>query len=255
LSIGWRCSAFTLDCRDVRDQFREAGWTADVIDGTMDDASRQTLVKRLANGSLNVLVSCNVVNEGFDVPKVAGAILLRPTKSLAMNLQTVGRALRMKSDGSKAIILDHAGNVHRFGPPDVEREWSLEGKMKVEAKSHHCMRCEKVFKAGTKRSEVTEQCSDYETCPLLRVKETPAEGKAPDVVEGELAVYKPPEWTDGTPLQADVAGANYVKLMELSQGRRDRLEQIRKARGYKAGWTHFKMNEFDENGKWIPNSQ
>ena len=239
-------------CRAVRDQFRESGWSAEIIDGAMDDGARQALVKRLANGTLNVLVSCNVVNEGFDVPVVAGAIILRPTKSLAMYLQQLGRALRVKPDGSKAVILDHAGNVHKFGPPDIEREWSLEGKMKAEADSRHCSKCERVFAAGAKRSEITDHCTDYETCPLLRIREALPEARAPDVIDGVLTEYKPPEWTKGLPLQSDAGDASYKTLMRRSEGRPERLEEIRKARGYKSAWTHRKMVEFDANGKWHP---
>ena len=47
------------------------------------------------------------------------------------------RVLRPKPDGSKAIILDHVGNVHRFGMPDLEREWTLDGKVKREKDAAH----------------------------------------------------------------------------------------------------------------------
>ena len=72
-----------------------------------------------------MLVTVDVVSEGFDCPAAACAILLRPTQSLGLYLQQVGRVLRPAPGKAAAIILDHVGNVHRHGWPDDHREWSL----------------------------------------------------------------------------------------------------------------------------------
>jgi superfamily II DNA or RNA helicase len=80
-----------------------------------------------------------LITTGFDLSSQVGrnvpvetVILLRPTMSLALYIQMVGRALRRKP--YPAIILDHAGNVQRHGLPDDEREWSLEGRTKATVK-------------------------------------------------------------------------------------------------------------------------
>jgi hypothetical protein len=55
--------------------------------------------------------------------------LFRPTDSLSLYLQQVGRGLR-KCDGKPyAVVLDHVGNSHRHGLPTDDREWTLEGKV------------------------------------------------------------------------------------------------------------------------------
>jgi superfamily II DNA or RNA helicase len=69
-----------------------------------------------------------VVSEGFDIPAAGCAILLRPTQSLGLYLQQVGRVLRPAPGKAAAIVLDHVGNVHRHGWPDDCREWSLEDR-------------------------------------------------------------------------------------------------------------------------------
>lgn len=134
---------------DVAADFAAAGFRAASVDGSMHVAEIRRRVLGLSDGSIQVLTSCDLISEGFDAPGVVAAILLRPTKSLAVYLQQVGRALRpVYADGfnledrvgrlaaiagsSKphAIVLDHAGNCFRHGMADDEREWTLEGRKK-----------------------------------------------------------------------------------------------------------------------------
>ncbi len=110
----------------VAESFRSRGIAAASIDGSMSGPERAQLLADLGTGRLKVLTSCALIGEGIDVPSVSGAILLRPTMSLALYLQMVGRALRPQ-EGKTAVILDHAGNAHRHGLPTDEREWTLEG--------------------------------------------------------------------------------------------------------------------------------
>jgi superfamily II DNA or RNA helicase len=90
------------------------------------------------------MTSCAIVSEGFDLPAIEAAILLRPTQSLSLYLQQVGRALRVLPGKPCAYILDHVGNVLRHGLPDDEREWSLDGakkRRKNEVAPVSVMRC------------------------------------------------------------------------------------------------------------------
>ncbi|MFN4244505.1 MAG: DEAD/DEAH box helicase, partial [Tepidisphaerales bacterium] len=94
----------------------------------MDRGVRKQLVRDFGRGIIQVLTSVDVISEGFDVPGIVGAILLRPTQSLGLYLQQVGRALRTAPGKEAAIILDHVGNSQRHGLPDDPREWSLLGR-------------------------------------------------------------------------------------------------------------------------------
>lgn len=107
--------------------FKAAGHRAAAIDGKMPKKERKRMVKDFGRGQLNLLISCDLISEGFDVPGMAGAILLRPTESLALYLQQVGRTLRIAPNKEYACILDHVGNCFRHGMPDDAREWSLKG--------------------------------------------------------------------------------------------------------------------------------
>jgi len=125
---GKKAIAFCVSVRHAKDvaaEFREAGYTASHIDGGMNEEERDGVLKAFEEGRVQVLTSCDLVSEGFDLPAVEVAILLRPTKSLGLYLQQCGRAIRPHPDKEKTIILDHAGNTARHGFIDDDREWTL----------------------------------------------------------------------------------------------------------------------------------
>ena len=97
----------------VADAFRRHGYRAEHLDGGTPRRERRDLIAALANGDVDILTNCGIVSEGLDVPGVEAAILLRPTRSLALYLQMVGRALRPGKE--LAYVLDHAGNVTATG--------------------------------------------------------------------------------------------------------------------------------------------
>lgn len=139
--------------KHVAEQFRMAGWKAESVDGMTNDAVRADRIAAIGDGRLNILTSAEIVNEGTDIPAVAGAILLRPTMSLIVYLQQVGRVLRLKEDGSHAIILDHVSNFSRFGMPDEDREWSLDSKPRkgqAVPPVRQCPKCYAAFRPAPK---------------------------------------------------------------------------------------------------------
>ena len=123
-AIAFCCSVAHAEA--VADLFKSAGITAASIDGTMSNSCRQDLLQRLGSGEIKVLTSCALIGEGVDVPSVGGCILLRPTESVGLHLQMVGRCLRPQS-GKRAVVLDHVGNTLRLGHHLEDREWSLDG--------------------------------------------------------------------------------------------------------------------------------
>ena len=108
--------------------FKEAGFTCNHIDGETPKGERDRLVEDYANRKFPILTNCELFGEGFNVPGIECLIMARPTASMALYRQQVGRALRPAVNKERAIILDMAGNVHRHGAPCDEITWSLEGK-------------------------------------------------------------------------------------------------------------------------------
>lgn len=151
LCAGKRAVAFAAgveNSRNIAAQFCAAGIAAEHVDGGMSSAQRDAAVERFRTGQTLVLCNADLFGEGFDVPAIEAAILLRPTKSLSLHLQQVGRALRPCEGKSEAIILDHAGNSLIHGLPDDEREWSLddrERRRKADATTVSIRQCGECF--------------------------------------------------------------------------------------------------------------
>lgn len=116
-----------LHAQHVAEQFRAAGYRAASIDGAMHPTVRARILNGLRDGSLDVLTSCDLVGEGLDVPGVAVVILLRPTQSLGLHIQQLGRALRPAPGKICATILDHVGNIGRHGFAETVHTWTLDG--------------------------------------------------------------------------------------------------------------------------------
>lgn len=126
--------------------FRDKGITADLILSTSEtsQSERERVKRDFETGQITVLVNVAVVTEGFDLPDASCVMMTRPTKSLALYLQMVGRGLRRKDDGGDCLILDLAGNADEHGLPDKEREWSLAARgnpVAGEPPVSHCPGC------------------------------------------------------------------------------------------------------------------
>ncbi len=139
LASGLRAIAFCTSrahAAHVCAAFNAAGVPAECITGASSDADRRGGLERFRAGTTLVLCTVELAIEGLNVPSAECAIMLRPTQSLIVWLQAVGRVLRPSPDGGRSIILDHVGNaIHRDGSinlgfPDDEREWSLDGQPK-----------------------------------------------------------------------------------------------------------------------------
>jgi superfamily II DNA or RNA helicase len=213
-------------------EFQKEGYKWDVIDGTLTPEDRRDLVRKLGSGELHGLSSCEIVSEGFDLPVVSVAILLRPTASVSLHLQQIGRVLRVAPNKPHAIILDHVGNVgsmkdgewtDKHGIAEEIRDWSLDGRKKK--------------KGAPKPSGSGSQCPNCfamhfqktATCPLCGYT---IEVKAREIqqVDGELV---------------EIQQASYKKKHEQgSANTLDALIKIGTQRGYKNPyvWATHVMN-------------
>ena len=90
------------------------------VTGTTPDAERSSILRRFKAGEVQVVVNVGVLTTGFDYPELETVVLGRPTMSLALYYQMVGRAIR-PCEGKDAWIVDLCGNFDRFGR--VENLW------------------------------------------------------------------------------------------------------------------------------------
>jgi superfamily II DNA or RNA helicase len=205
-------AAGVSNSQNIVAQFNAAGIPAEHVDGSMQSAERDAIVDRFRRGETLILSNADLFGEGFDVPAIEAVILLRPTKSLSLYLQQVGRALRPMAGKDVAIILDHAGNSLRHGLPDDVREWSLEDREKrakreaLDVPVRQCEECFFVYRPAPK-------------CPQC--------GHAPAVVTREL------EQIEGT-LEEVKRVAKWEKKAEQAKAQTlEDLIALGRARGYK----------------------
>jgi superfamily II DNA or RNA helicase len=155
-AIAFCCSVAHAEA--VAALFQSAGIAAASIDGSMDASTRRELLDRLAVGDLKVLTSCALIGEGVDVPSVGGCILLRPTASVALHLQMIGRCLRPQP-GKRAVVLDHVGNTLRLGHHLEPRDWTLDGIKKRDRDQAPSVKvCPQCFATSASTVQVCREC-------------------------------------------------------------------------------------------------
>jgi superfamily II DNA or RNA helicase len=206
--------------------FREAGWRAVAASGSTPAAERDAAIAGLATGAVQVLCSCDLISEGLDVPAVGCVILMRPTKSLGLYLQQVGRGLRPAPGKDALIVLDHAGNTLTHGPIDMPRDWSLDGRPKRkrgEAEAVEPARqCPACYAVHAPAPECPECGHEYEAA-TREIKHV--EGELSELTEAHLSRWR------NRPLRE-----------VLREAKDEDLAEIAKARGYKPGWV-FHMRQ------------
>jgi DNA repair protein RadD len=232
LCAGVSCVAFCVDRahgRLVEAAFVAAGVKAKFIDGDTPHDERSDAIASLGTGDLDVLVNCNLVGEGVDVPAIGVVILLRPTQSLAMYLQQVGRALRIAPNKQRAVILDFAGNVARHGMPDAPRGWSLDAKPRRQRETvapFSLRRCSECFTMNHFNTRTCVECGGDLTTRAERLE-----------VDVRLQEANRRE------LEESVAAMPYRSAVSWAGEDRDKLKLVARARGYKPGWVWHKINE------------
>jgi superfamily II DNA or RNA helicase len=123
------------------DEFSKVAKTA-LLDGSTPDGDRVRILQSIASGELEVVVNCNVLLEGTDVPAIKCVVHARPTQSLVLYRQSTGRTMRPWNDVTP-LLLDHAGNFERHGAPHDDMVWSLTREpVRVKPSAHKiCKTC------------------------------------------------------------------------------------------------------------------
>ena len=94
-------------------KFNESGLPAVALSAANTPAEREVEIRRLINGELCCLFSRDIFNEGIDIPEVDTILLLRPTESVTVFLQQIGRGLRRHESKDVCTILDFVANYRR----------------------------------------------------------------------------------------------------------------------------------------------
>jgi len=120
-------------------EFVAAGVNAVHVDGYPQDENevhnRFEIIEQYRRGEIEILSSVALTTKGFDAPETSCLVIARPTKSLSLHWQMIGRALRTAEGKSNAIVLDHAGNTLRHGFPTDITDFALNDSSRPEIKA------------------------------------------------------------------------------------------------------------------------
>ncbi|MDS1309224.1 DEAD/DEAH box helicase [Marinobacter xiaoshiensis] len=90
-----------------------------LITGATDQDERDSLIQRFKQQQLKYLVNVSVLTTGFDAPHVDFIAILRPTQSVSLYQQIVGRGLRLDEGKQNCLVIDYAGNNMNLHHPEV----------------------------------------------------------------------------------------------------------------------------------------
>lgn len=210
--------------KNTAEMFISQGIKAAHIDAKTPKLEREQIYNDFKNGDIMMLCNCNIFSEGIDIDGVECCLLLRPTMSLTLYLQSAMRCMTYKQ-GKTAIIIDTVGNAFRHGLPDTERKWSLESKQKhirqeqePEVKARQCGNCFKVY-AGI--NPICPYCNYNNAKTRAQIKQDEA-AELQRITEIEKQQDKNDLRQAGQSLQS--------------------LEEYGRKKGYKPGWAWNRWN-------------
>lgn len=204
--------------------FIDKGVSAEHLDAHAPDEVREETLWRFRNGDTQIICNVGLYTEGTDIPEIECIVLARPTKSLGLHLQMIGRGARPNKGKDQFTVLDHGGNIDRLGFYEDEIEWNLSGKEPGAKK--------KIVRKEEKKIRTCEECNFLfigPTCPQCG-KTIKGYGKMIEAEEAELVEL----------------GKNRKKATMQEKLRFMQMaEYHRKMKGYAPGWaSHLFRSKF-----------
>lgn len=214
----------------LADEFGRSGVASAHLDGSTPIAERDAIMARLASGALDVVCNCGVVGEGVDVPDVGCIVLARPTKSIVLYRQMVGRGLRPAPGKADCIVVDHAGATFEHGFIDEPIAWTL-------APDQRAHRPAKVAREAGRAPKLTTcpECTatrwEHQHCSACGWRPRPKRA-AIDFVDGDLGA-----------VDRDRMARRQDPTAEERHRFHAELAHIARERGYASGWIAHKYRE------------
>lgn len=97
----------------MADYFNQVGISSVALHGKSGSQARQEAQEKLVRGEIRFIFVVDLYNEGIDIPEVNTILFLRPTESLTVFLQQLGRGLRLAEGKECLTVLDFVGQAHK----------------------------------------------------------------------------------------------------------------------------------------------
>ncbi|MBI5478857.1 MAG: DEAD/DEAH box helicase [Deltaproteobacteria bacterium] len=128
LGAARKCLVFCADvahAQAVAAVFSASGIAAEAVWGDMPKADRAAALERFRSGAGRVLTNCNLLTEGFDEPTVDCILMARPTKSLLLYAQMVGRGTRLAPGKQDLLVIDVVDNARQHSLAGLHQLFDL----------------------------------------------------------------------------------------------------------------------------------
>lgn len=154
-------------------EYNAKGISAQVVIGSTSQRDRDYAFERFTAGDLKVIVSVALIDEGLDLPAATCLQLIRPTRSLRLWKQLIGRVLRTdpQNPSKVALIIDHGNCWQNLPLPHEPIDWTLEGKVKPQKKRFELDENKEVVEKPDKPERVTVAKGDRRQLRELSVEE------------------------------------------------------------------------------------
>lgn len=211
--------------------FNGRGITARAVSGKTPKEERKKIIEDYRAGKIKIVTNAELFTEGLDLPNVDCVIMLRPTQSLSLYLQFAMRSMNPQQ-GKTAVIIDHVGNVQRFGLPTDDRQWSLEGKGKSKQSSGTTIKpvsvCPVCFASFYRTNDICPYCGS----PIGEEKELEVvdDVQLKKVTKSRLAIVKR---IQSSAIMKNVNGKRPSELNSLKE-----IQAYAKLKNYKPGWAY-----------------
>jgi superfamily II DNA or RNA helicase len=99
-------------CKDIREYFVGKGVRSQFIDSRTPKDKRRMILEAFSRGEVKVLCNVEIFTEGYDLPDLDAVMLCRPTRSISLLTQMIGRALRPYVGKEYGYIIDCTNNIY-----------------------------------------------------------------------------------------------------------------------------------------------
>jgi superfamily II DNA or RNA helicase len=166
--------------RRVTASLEDNGIPAGMVTDDTPWATRKAIYKKVHSGQLLALVNVFVATEGLDIPPLEVCVIARTMGHASMYVQAVGRILRASPNKSSGLIIDLKGVVEKYGSPEADRHYHLEGDEAVTLDDKGAAKRMKCPDCGSLRSGPV--------CPVCGLAFGSDRPPVPDIVSTPLEV-------------------------------------------------------------------
>jgi superfamily II DNA or RNA helicase len=248
---GSRALVFAVNvehAKKLAEEFKGRGVAAEQLDCDTPREERAAMFARFKSGATRVLCQCQLFTEGIDVPAIETVILARPTASLSLALQMIGRGRRIlqcecglwphwRQDSCACgrpvkkrfvRIHDHGSVIRTHGMPDDPREWSLTETFAMDTRTaakpgtaiRSCRQCFAIYMAD---EPACPQCGAVNRAPKRIIRTAQGVAVALEAVEREQAKQEPTKAT----AEQQFEYFRYLVHLEHSKGYRRGYAEMR----------------------------